>query len=651
MNPILVVDDSLTVRMDLAEAFDEAGFPTVAASTLAQARELVAETRPSLVVLDIILPDGDGLTLLRELRTNPETAATPILLLSTEAEVKDRILGLRTGADDYIGKPYDALYVVARARELVRRGDPKSSAKRTSVLVIDDSATFRNTLGQAFEEAGYEVLLASTGEDGLRLAAARKPSAIVCDSNMPGIDGATVIRRIRLDAALRVTPCILLTASDGAGVEVRALDAGADAFVSKELDVELILARIAAVLRSAGSERRETESLLGPKRILAVDDDASYLQEVSSLLRGEGYDVVLAKSGEEGLALLAAQPVDCILLDLQMAGLGGAETCRRIKQAPVVRDIPLVMLSSDDDRDAMLMSLDAGADDFIAKTCELDVLKARVQAQLRRKQIEDEARKVREELLRSEIRAAEERTARRVAETRASLVEELERKNKELEAFAYSVSHDLRAPLRAIDGFSQALVEDCAEELGETGRGYLERVRAAAKRMSELIDDMLELSRIGRAELTRGEVDLSSMAHEIAAELERREPERKVTFVITPNLTAQADSRLLRVVLENLIGNAWKFTSKKPSATISVGVTDSGNGTVYFVADDGTGFEQAYAEKLFAPFKRLHTEAEFPGTGIGLATVHRVVDRHGGSIWAEGKPGEGATFFFTLPSS
>ncbi|HEX7666846.1 MAG TPA: response regulator [Polyangiaceae bacterium] len=651
MNPILVVDDSLTVRMDLTEAFEEAGFPTVAASTLAQARELVTTKKPSLVVLDVILPDGDGLSLLRELRTDPSTQATPILLLSTEAEVKDRILGLQTGADDYIGKPYDSLYVVARARELVRKGDLVDTTKRTSILVIDDSVTFRSTLADALGEAGYEVFVAPTGEDGLRLAVARKPTAIVCDSNMPGIDGATVIRRIRLDAALRGTPCILLTASEGADVEVSALDAGADAFVRKELDVELILARIAAVLRSATTERRDADSLLGPKRILAVDDDDSYLQEVSALLRGEGYDVVLARSGEETLALLGAQPVDCILLDLQMAGMDGAETCRRIKDAPIVRDIPLVMLAQEDDRESMMRALEAGAEDFIAKTSELDVLKARVQAQLRRKQFEDEARKVREELLRSEIRAAEERTARLVAEARASLVEELERKNKELEAFAYSVSHDLRAPLRTIDGFSQALVEDCADSLDDMGRSYLDRVRAAAKRMGELIDDMLELSRVGRAELLRADVDLSSVAREVTTELEKREPERKVTFAITPDLHVSADARLLKIILENLIGNAWKFTSKKPHATITVGVTERGKNKAYFVADDGAGFDQAYADKLFAPFKRLHTEAEFPGTGIGLATVHRVVDRHGGTIWAEGKLGEGATILFTLPST
>jgi signal transduction histidine kinase len=225
---------------------------------------------------------------------------------------------------------------------------------------------------------------------------------------------------------------------------------------------------------------------------------------------------------------------------------------------------------------------------------------------------------------------------------------ELETANKELEAFSYSVSHDLRTPLRGINGFSQALLEDYADQLDHTGRSYLQRVRAAAVNMGQLIDDLLGLAQITRSELHREPVDMSALAREVASALQQRDPERQVAFAIGERLAARGDRRLLRVLLENLIGNAWKFTSKRPRASIAFGAACHDGTTVYFVRDDGDGFDMAYAHKLFGAFQRLHAMAEFEGTGIGLATVHRIVHRHGGRVWAEGAVGQGATFYFTL---
>jgi light-regulated signal transduction histidine kinase (bacteriophytochrome) len=224
----------------------------------------------------------------------------------------------------------------------------------------------------------------------------------------------------------------------------------------------------------------------------------------------------------------------------------------------------------------------------------------------------------------------------------------LEATNAELEAFSYSVAHDLRAPLRGIQGFSQALLEDYTAQLDARGQDYLQRVASAALRMSHLIDDLLTLSRISRAPLSRERVDLSGMAARVAAEL-ARDHDRAVKTTIAGGMQANADARLLQIVFENLLGNAWKFTANVASPSVEVGAEAADGVTTYYVRDNGAGYDTAYASKLFAPFQRLHAEKDFPGTGIGLATVQRIVRRHGGRVWADATIDGGATFYFTLP--
>jgi light-regulated signal transduction histidine kinase (bacteriophytochrome) len=220
--------------------------------------------------------------------------------------------------------------------------------------------------------------------------------------------------------------------------------------------------------------------------------------------------------------------------------------------------------------------------------------------------------------------------------------------NRELESFSYSVAHDLRAPLRSIDGFSQALLDDYDEKLDDEGRQYLRYVRESAQQMAQLIDDLLNLSRVTRSELKRETVDLSVLVHDVLRKLAQREPDRRVTTTVQDGLTTQGDEHLLRVALENLLGNAWKFTGKRVDASIAFGMEHRNGLVTYYVRDNGAGFDMAYAEKLFIVFQRLHGAHEFEGTGVGLATVQRIVQRHGGLISAEGAIEKGATFFFSL---
>jgi len=654
MSTILIVDDSLTVRMDLADALDGAGFHTLLCATIADARIALRSHRVALAILDLQLPDGDGVDLLVQIRKDFTLGELPVLMLSTEADVHDRIRGLRGGANDFVGKPYDSDYVIERVRQLI--GAPPV---RDLVLIIDDDPVFSSELCDALRRVGFVTATATSGNHGLRMAATTRPTALAINVAIPDMDGASVIRRLRLDPGLRTTPCVLMTAASAArdkDAEVRALEAGADGFVRKD-DVGILVARLRALLRSVGPVRGETTSLVTPKRVLAVDDDPDYRGVLGDRLRKRGYDVVHAASGEEAIQLLAVQKVDCILLDRSMAGLGGIETCRRLKSLPLARETPLIILTANEQRGAVIEGLAAGADDYMSKASGFEVVSARIQAQIRRRQVEDEQRKVRDQMLRCELDAAEARAAKAVAEAGAAMAGALERSNdefaqtnRELETFSYSVSHDLRAPLRMIGAFTQAVVQELGDKVCDRGRDHLRRVLATTSRMSDLIDALLELSRINRTPIVRHRVDLSHLAHSVLDELAVADPRREIGLEITPGLIVDADGRLMRILFDNLLSNAWKFTTRCDPARIAVGLEHVDGEPVYFVRDNGAGFDMAEADRLFLPFHRVHTDrGAFAGTGIGLATVRRIVERHGGKVWAEGRPGAGAKISFTVP--
>ena len=681
MTPVvLIVDDSLTVRMDLSEAFAGAGFRPLLASSIAGARQCLLREPVLVVILDVVLPDEDGITLLAEIRAAQTSEAPFVLLLSSEADVRDRVRGLRVGADDYVGKPYDTRYVIARSRELLRSRHPSEATPEQTILIIDDSVTFRTELAAALELARYAVVTAADGEEGLRIADSIRPTAILVDSVMPGIDGGSVIRRIRLDAALRATPCVLLTASEDRGAELRALEAGADAFVRKE-DLELVLARVSAVLRGTSLEPARTASLLGPKRILAVDDSPTYLHELLAVLGGEGYDVVSARSGDDAIEMLATQQFDCILLDLVMPGRDGIETCRRIKASPMHRDIPLIMLTAAEDRQSMIDALGAGADDFISKSSALDVLKARVRAQLRRKQFEDEHRGVREKLLQSQMEATEARAARELSETRAKLVEELEQKNEELTG-AYrelqtaqaqlvqsaklaslgelvaGVAHEINNPLAFVishlstvrrgiaklDPAVRSAISPDSLQIWQRAQDRLTEMDGGLLRMRDLVLKLRTFSRLDEGE--RKVVSIRECIESLLTILGHRFKDRILvqTQYGEPDMLECYPSLLTQAIM-NLVANAIDAIEGHGTLTIDTGMS-RGMFRVT-VSDTGIGIPEAVRDKILDPF--FTTKPVGQGTGLGLSITYSIVRKHGGSIEFKERSGGGTEASISIP--
>ena len=377
--------------------------------------------------------------------------------------------------------------------------------------------------------------------------------------------------------------------------------------------------------------------------ILLVDDQPANLVALEAMLQGLGQNLIKAESGREALKWLLTHEFAVILLDVKMPDMDGFETATLIRERDKSRHTPILFLTAaDKSENHAVRGYAVGAVDYLVKPVVPEFVRSKVAVfvELAKKS----------ELLRrqTQLLAEGEEAARNLAEARAEMMRDLEHKNRELESFSYAVSHDLRAPLRRIDSFSRAILESQGERLDEQGRRYLERVREASQHMSQLIDDVLYLSRVTRAELRDLEVDLSALVTLILSRLQESEPARKVETRVRPGVVVTGDAQLLRIALENLLENAWKFTSKKADARIEFGVTQVAGEPTYFVRDNGAGFDMTYAERLFGPFQRLHPQDEFPGSGIGLATVQRIIHRHGGQVSAEGLVGQGATFQFTL---
>ena len=519
----------------------------------------------------------------------------------------------------------------------------------TRVLVVDDESQNRYLLEVLLGGEGFEVDSASNGREALAAARRRAPDLVVSDILMPEMDGFLLCRAMKVDATLRDVPFVFYTATDTEAVDERvALEAGGELFLRKPSEPDVLLAEVRRLLeaRAPSNDDSRTTGLAEEVAFLARHDQAlarklekkhHELQESEARYRSyfRSSPVAILVTDDEG-RLLDVNPAGSLLSGYEASELLGANASLLLGEGGASAPLrlqagtPAAPARADGWRlrrkDGALRHVSLTAirleDGRILAFCEDDTERVRAEDAVRQANAELETR-------------VRERTA------------QLEHLNRELEAFTSSVSHDLRAPLRALDGYAALLAEE-ADRLGEDGRRHLGAIRRNVRRMSELVESLLELSRAGRQPLRTGPIDMERLVRSVLDEL-LVPGERERTDLVLPHLpTATGDESLVRQVLANLVGNALKFSSRKERRRLEIGARTEAGRTFWFVSDDGIGFEPAQAEKLFRVFERLHEAEAFEGTGVGLAVVRRIVERHGGTVRAEGAPGRGAMFSFSL---
>ncbi len=425
-------------------------------------------------------------------------------------------------------------------------------------------------------------------------------------------------------------------------------------------------------VKAQGADAPEESGYQESGSILLVDDRPENLLALESALEILGQPLVTVSTGHEALRAALHQDFAVVLLDIRLPDMDGFETASLLRQRERSRYTPIIFLTAvDKDDEQVSHGYSLGAVDYIFKPLDPDILRAKVTVFIdlyqKKRQIEQLNAELEERVyqrtaqleaanmdLEREVRERE-RAEDAVRKLNSELEErvrartaELEAANDELRAFSYSVSHDLRSPVRKIEAFSQLLVDEHGNQLPPDAHGYLDRIRAASLHMNALIEDMLKLSSVSREQMKKETVDLSVLAQIILDDLQRSEPYRRVSTVVEPGVLVRGDEDLLRIALDNLLCNAWKFTGEKEDARIEFVSTELEGDRAFSVQDNGAGFDVRHADKLFQAFHRLHPAHVFPGTGVGLAIVHRIVKRHGGRIKGEGEVGNGASFTFTL---
>jgi PAS domain S-box-containing protein len=612
---VLIVEDEPLIAMELEARLREMGYAVIDPVSNGEAALTTIEAwRPDLVLLDIRLQgDRDGVHVAQEIDRRFDI---PIIFVTAHADEATLRRAKATGPYGYLLKPFReqdlrvaievALYkheMDKKLRESEARYRVLAESARDFIFVVDRDGVVRYV--NAF--SAQRLRLSQDEVIGKRIAdlfppavAERKLASVlrVFDGKEPlQMEGRSVLAG--QDVWLSTT---LVPLMDGRGMVTAVFGIARDITELKQTEEAL---RIHSQILFSMAEGAHVLDEQGIIRFTNPAIDAMFGYQVGELI---GKHVSMLHAGTE---VERAHLVTSFMAELRGRGAWQGEFQNRRK-------------------DGSLFYTRARIATLHQPT---GVLWVTVQEDItERKRAEEEIQKLNSDL------------ERRVAERTASL----EAANKELESFSYSVSHDLRGPLRAIGGFSQVLLADYADRFDDRGKDYLRRVHAASGRMAELIEALLSLARISRNGIVKQRLDLTALAWSISAELQKADPTRNVALTIQDSLTAEGDPRLIRVVLENLLGNAWKFTAKRSNATIEFGRTERDGKPVFFVRDNGVGFDMAYSQKLFGAFQRLHGHDEFEGTGIGLATVQRIIHRHGGRIWAEAKAGKGATFYFAI---
>jgi len=524
-----------------------------------------------------------------------------------------------------------------------------------NILVADDDENNISYLETLFASQGFHVTTADNGAKALDSARKDPPDIIISDILMPVMDGFMLCRQWKKDSRLKNIPFVFYTATyTDPKDEKLARDLGADLFIIKPQEPDVLLDIVQKVMADSKPEiiEKTPEVEIPEEEVLKEYNETLFRKLEKKIHELETANQTIKESETKYRSLIETTNTGFAIIDVegkvrdandeyirlsghnilgQIIGRKVTEWTAEYDRARNAEEIALCLkqgfvrnLEIDYvDKNGRVTPIEINA--TVVETTGGTVIMTLCRDISKRRKAENEIRQL-NEVLEQRVR---ERTI-------------------ELEAFSYSVSHDLRAPLRSIDGFSQALLEDYENKLDAQGRDYLTRIRTSTRLMAELIEDLLKLSRITRTDMDIVPVNLTRMARSIIDELQKSHPQRIVNIKIAGSLEDSADPRLIRIVLENLLGNAWKFTEKKTVAEIEFGSTKQDHKKVYFIRDNGAGFDMEYADKLFAPFQRLHNVDEYPGTGIGLATVRRIINRHGGTVRAEGLPGHGATFYFTL---
>ncbi len=597
MTRALIVDDKLENRYLLRALLSGHGFEVAEADNGVEALTEARQKAPDVIVSDLLMPMMDGYTLLREWKADTALAAIPfIVYTATYTEPKDEQLALDLGADAFIVKPAEPEAFMEHVRKVLARAQAGALPRREPAQ--DETASLK-----LYSEVLVRKLEKKSAQLEQRIAALAAAEEHIRRLNL-------------LYAALSETNQAIVHGRDREALFREVCRIAVECGGLKLAWIGLLDVRSGEIVpvatHGAGEAwfaRLRPFSIRGPHRApveYAVGEARAYI--CNDLAADPGHAAIRAPLAQAGLRAAASLPLR------QDGHVVGALT---------------LFAGEKDFFDAKLTAL------ATEMATDLSFALDNYEKEDLRRQAEEELRRSHDEL--------ERRVHQRTAELAAA--------NRELEAFAYSASHDLRAPLRGIEGFARILIEDYSDRLDETGREHLERICRSARHMSELIDDLLKLSMVSRQDMQPSEVDLSEMAREILAELLQNVPQRKVEISVAPDCRARGDARLLRALLQNLLENAVKYSGREENARIEFGCTPARDGMSFYVRDNGAGFDRKRAERLFEPFQRFHRAEDFEGTGIGLATAARVVARHGGRIWAEGRPGDGAAFSFTLPRS